>query len=89
MKGGSKEVMQEQKQSSRRGYLIRLAIKVFLLEGEITPGQLLWIYSKKQWVKVPAAVFQVFPVPSEFETANLKPQSISLERFPGLTGNHK
>lgn len=48
MKGGSKEVIQEQKQSSKLGYLIRLAIKVFLLEGEIAPDQLLWIYSKKQ-----------------------------------------
>lgn len=89
MKGGSKEVMQEQKQSSGLGYLIRLAIKVFLLERNIAPDQLPWIYSTKQWVKVLAAGSQVFPVPSELETANLKPQSISLERFPGLTGNHK
>lgn len=37
MKGESKEVMQEQKYSSRLGYLIRLAIKVFFLEGEIAP----------------------------------------------------
>lgn len=89
MKGESKEVMQEQNHSSRLGYLIRLPIKVFLLEGEIAPDQLLWIYSKKQGVKVPAAAFQVSLMPSEFEIANLKPQSISLERFLGLTGNHK
>lgn len=89
MKGESKEVMQEQKHSSVLGYLIRLAIKVFLLEGEIAPDQLLWVYSKMQGLKVPTAVFQVFLMPSEFETANLKPQSISLERFLGLTGNHK
>lgn len=48
MKGGSKEVMQEQKQSSGLGYLIRLAIKVFLLERNIAPDQLPWIYSTKQ-----------------------------------------